>query len=135
MTPGLQAPIFATVSVMSELLCYRCGILLEDLSLPLQRLDECPSCSVYLHCCRMCRFFDPAVAEQCTEDDADEVNDKKQTNFCDYFKPGTDTFDPAPVAAEDRARNALDNLFGDASDDADDQSGPDAASDAEDLFR
>ncbi len=83
----------------------------------------------------MCRFFDSAVAEQCTEDDADEVKDKKGSNFCDYFEPGTDLFDPAPVAAESKSRDALGALFGDGSKDDEDSSGPDAASDAEDLFR
>jgi len=122
---------------MSEPVCYRCGMSFEALSLPLSRLDECPSCSVYLHCCRMCRFFDPAVAEQCTEDDADEVRDKKGSNFCDYFKPGTGVFDPAPAAAEGRAREALDTLFSAASedDDTDEQGEPGDSSDAEDLFR
>ena len=72
-------------------------------------------------------------AEQCTEDDAEEVKEKANTNFCDYFKPGFDRFDPAPVAAEGRARNALDALFGDSDDD--EPGGPDAASDAKDLFR
>lgn len=120
---------------MSELQCYRCGTSLEALSLPLSRLDECPSCSVYLHCCRMCRFFDPAVTEQCTEDDANEVRDKAQANFCDYFKPGDNVFDPAPIAAEDRARNALGTLFGEADSETDEQRRPDASSDAEDLFR
>ena len=120
---------------MSELLCYRCGTSLETLSLPLSRLEECLSCTVYLHCCRMCRFFDPAVVEQCIEDDAEEVKEKTQANFCDYFKPGNDLFDPALPVAEGRARNALDKLFGEADSDTDEQGGPDAASDAEDLFR
>lgn len=83
----------------------------------------------------MCVFFDPAVAEQCAEDDADEVKNKKGSNFCDYFKSGTDQFDPAPVAAENKAKNALGALFGDASEDADEQPGSDASNDAEDLFR
>lgn len=136
-------PFFATVGGMSELLCYRCGKSLAALSLPLSRFDECPACSVYLHCCRMCRFFDAAVVEQCTEDDADEVRDKIRSNFCDYFKPGADAFDPAPAAAEERAKSALGTLFSDASgdssndarDDANAQCGPDASSDAKDLFR
>jgi len=120
---------------MSELLCYRCGTSLEAFSLPLSRLEECPSCTVYLHCCRMCRFYDPAVLEQCTEDDAEEVKEKTQANFCDYFKPGNDFFDPALQAAEGRAINALDTLFGETDSDTDEQGGPDAPSDAEDLFR
>ena len=83
----------------------------------------------------MCRFYDSAVVEQCTEDDAEEVNDKKGSNFCDYFKPGYALFDPAPVAAEERAKGALGSLFGDAVDDTDKKPGPDGSSDAEDLFR
>jgi len=120
---------------MSVLHCYKCGESLEALSLPLSRLDECPSCTVYLHCCRMCRFFDPGVAEQCTEDDAEEVREKMRTNFCDYFKPGYDAFDLASAATENRAKNSLGALFGEAGGDDDDQGGSDESSDAEDLFR
>ena len=126
--------VFCYSPDMSELRCYRCGASLEALSLPLSRLDECPSCSVYLHCCRMCRFFDPAVAEQCTEDDAEEVKEKARANFCDYFKPGYDVYDPTAATAEARAKNSLDDLFGGASGD-DDQDGTDSSNAAEDLFR
>lgn len=83
----------------------------------------------------MCRFFDPSVVEQCTEDDAEEVKEKTQANFCDYFKPGDGLFDPALQAAEGKARNALDTLFGEAGSDTDEQGECGAASDAEDLFR
>ena len=124
---------------MSELCCYRCGASLTTLSLPLSRLDECPSCTVYLHCCRMCCFFDPTVVEQCTEDDAEEVKDKKQSNFCDYFKPSDNVFDPTLQAGEEQARSKLDTLFGTANGgehgDADEQGGTAPSSDAEDLFR
>lgn len=120
---------------MSELRCFRCGASLQALSLPLARLDECPSCSVYMHCCRMCRFFDATVVEQCTEDDAVEVLEKTRANFCDYFKPGTDTFDAAIPVADEQARHELDTLFGDAGNDGDEPQGPEASNDAEDLFR
>ncbi len=83
----------------------------------------------------MCRFFDPAVTEQCTEDDAEEVREKIRANFCDYFKPGYGVFNSASAAAEDRARNSLDALFGAEDDDDVDQGGPDESNDAEDLFR
>ena len=134
---------------MSELRCYRCGESLAALSLPLSRLEECPSCSVHLHCCRLCVYFDPAVTEQCTEDDAEEVREKIRANFCDYFKPGYIAFDPAGVAAEERARHSLDSLFGgadeeddqgdgqgdDQGDDQGDGNGNGDLGDAEDLFR
>ena len=50
-----------------ELICYRCGASLESLSLPLSRQDECPSCTVYVHVCRMCKYYDPQVPKQCRE--------------------------------------------------------------------
>lgn len=93
--------------------CYRCGASLEELSLPLSRQDECPSCSVYLHVCRMCEFYDQAVPGQCTEDGAEEVFEKEKLNFCEWFKPGYDVFDPARAREEAEAKDALAALFGD----------------------
>ncbi len=115
----------------SVIRCYRCGESLAALTLPLSRRDECPHCSVHLHVCRMCLHFDPGVARQCREDDADDVTDKERVNFCDYFEPSGDAFDPARKQQADRARSALDALFGDgdaAPDDAD-------SSAADELFK
>ena len=118
---------------MSELLCWRCGSSLAKLSLPLSRLDECPECSVHLHVCRLCEFYDPAVTKACREDDAEEVRDKQAANFCDYFRPTGNAFDANLAGADDAARRQLDSLFGD---DPDSAGGGDATgSAAEDLFR
>ncbi|MFQ5982948.1 MAG: hypothetical protein ACE5KS_06200 [Woeseiaceae bacterium] len=95
-----------------ELKCYRCGASLAELSLPISRQDECPSCSVYLHVCRMCEFFDPDVPKQCREDDAEEVFEKEKLNFCEWFKPGYDVFDAARAAEEAEAKDELAALFG-----------------------
>jgi len=107
---------------MSEIVCWRCGTDLADLSLPLARLDECPQCVVHLHVCRMCQFFDPTVTKSCREDDADEVRDKQSANFCDYFKVAPDAFDATLADADQAAKNQLDILFG-AGDVPDDQAG------------
>ena len=116
-----------------ELICYRCGASLESLSLPLSRQDECPSCTVYVHVCRMCKYYDPQVPKQCREDDAEEVIEKERVNFCEWFKPGTDVFDAQRYAKEQQAKNALSGLFGDGEEV---KEGPDALlSDAKDLFR
>lgn len=124
--------------------CYRCGAPLDALTLPLSRQDQCPECFVYLHCCRMCEFFDPGVAEQCREDDAVEVNNKEGANFCDYFRPNPDAHDSSYVSAETQARSQLDSLFGGAQDGSTKESsgGPsgdegddDSLGAAEDLFR
>lgn len=95
-----------------SLRCYRCGQSLASLSLPLRRLEECPSCRVHLHVCRMCTHFAPRLPTGCDEQDAPEVRDKASANFCDYFKPSATAFNAAQGAADTRARTELDALFG-----------------------
>jgi hypothetical protein len=97
---------------LEPLKCYRCGATLAELTLPLSRLDQCPSCQVDLHVCRMCVNYDPSVTESCTEDDAFEVKDKRKANFCDFFKPNRDAYDPAEIGASRKAREQLAALFG-----------------------
>ena len=116
-----------------SLACYRCGASLEKLSLPLSRRDECPECSVHLHVCRMCVDYDPEVPRQCREDDAEDVLDKVKVNFCEWFRPNADAFDPTLANAADKARSELDALFGDGP--ADGGSDSDALSEAEKLFK
>ena len=116
-----------------HLSCFRCGASLQALSLPLSRRDECPACAIHLHVCRMCVFFAADVPKQCREDDAEEVYDKEKVNFCEWFKPSADAFDPARASGDTRARSELAALFGDGEPS---ERGPDAqAQDAEDLFK
>ena len=93
--------------------CYRCGESLADLSLPLSRRDQCPQCSADLHVCKMCRHFDAGVVRQCREDGAEDVTEKERPNFCDWFVPSENAFDPHQKADADAAKSALDALFGD----------------------
>ncbi|MFQ6006700.1 MAG: hypothetical protein ACE5OQ_14505 [Woeseia sp.] len=116
-----------------ELKCYRCGASLEELSLPISRQDACPACSVYLHVCRMCNFYDARVPKQCREDDAEEVLDKEKLNFCEWFKPGHEVFDAARAKQEAQAKDALAALFGES--DAAKPSRDEALGDAEKLFK
>ena len=62
----------------------------------------------------MCCHYDPSVPGQCREDDAEDVFEKERLNFCDWFGPSEDAFNPAHKAEADQARQALDALFGDA---------------------
>jgi len=116
-----------------EIVCYRCGASLRELSLPLSRQDECPECENYLHVCRMCVHFDRHVPKQCREDDAEEVLEKERPNFCDWFEAASDTFDSRRAQQAEQAKQALTSLFGDA------DSGPpepdEALKRAEDLFK
>jgi hypothetical protein len=99
------------------LVCWKCGASLEALSLPLRRLEECPACRAELHACRLCEFFDPAVAKSCREPVAEEVKDKTRANFCDYFRPRAGAYVPGAGSGA-TARTELDALFGAGSADA-----------------
>jgi hypothetical protein len=116
---------------VSSFKCWRCGAGLAALSLPLSRLDECPECTVHLHACRMCGFYDSQVARKCREDDAEEVKEKERANFCDYFQPSAAAFDVKLAAADTAARDQLGSLFGDG--EGDDSSA--GSESAEDLFK
>ncbi|MBM4196054.1 MAG: hypothetical protein FJ197_03000 [Gammaproteobacteria bacterium] len=95
-----------------DLVCWRCGGTLAGISLPLRRKEECPACRAELHVCRLCRYWDRRTVRQCSQDDAEEVRNKEQANFCDWFKPRPGAFDAAAAATAQAARDQLDALFG-----------------------
>ena len=98
---------------MSEnIVCFRCGASLSTLSLPLSRRDQCPECSADVHVCTMCVYFDRSVPRLCREDGAEDVTDKERVNFCDWFKPSSQAFEPHRKSEADAAQNALAALFG-----------------------
>ena len=105
------------MSQPGEIVCWKCGDSLADLSLPLLRLDECPGCNAELHVCRMCEFFDPAVADSCREPIAAEVREKDRANFCDYFRLTADAYQ-ALSAEQKQAEAQLSELFGNDKDEA-----------------
>jgi hypothetical protein len=113
--------------------CFRCGASLESLSLPLSRRDECPACEYSLHVCKMCVNYDATVPRQCREDDAEEVFDKEKVNFCEWFSPRADAFDPMRASEEARARSALSELFGEGSETS--RTKDQATQKAEDIFK
>jgi hypothetical protein len=93
--------------------CQRCGAQLKSpAGIKIQRRDTCDSCGADLHCCRNCRFFDPAKSKQCAEPQAELVSDKEKSNFCDYFEPRTtiDLVNRSQAGPED-ARKKFDSLF------------------------
>jgi hypothetical protein len=95
-----------------ELVCWKCGAALAELSLPLRRLDECPQCRSELHVCRMCVEYDTRVAKHCREPTAEEVSDKTHANFCDHFKPRAAAYTPPNTAEVSKVRTELDKLSG-----------------------
>ncbi|HYM36636.1 MAG TPA: hypothetical protein VET48_14650 [Steroidobacteraceae bacterium] len=94
------------------LVCWKCGASLAHLSLPLARLDECKTCHVELHVCKLCEFYDITKAKHCAEPIAEEVRDKERANFCDYFKPRAGAFSNKQQTEAEKARAQLESLFG-----------------------
>ena len=119
---------------MAEALsCFRCGASLRKLTLPLSQRDQCPECSVHLHVCLMCQYFDRDVPKKCREDDAEEVLDKEKMNFCEWFRPSAHAFDPVRAGQAARANAELEALFGDRAESKPETDAPAQA--AEDLFK
>ena len=109
------------------LVCWKCGSSLADLSLPLQRLDECRQCHAELHVCKLCEWYSLSVAKHCRETVAEEVKDKERANFCDYFKPRQDAYSAKSTDAASQAQAELDALFGRSAQKADAPAEPSAA--------
>jgi len=65
----------------------------------------------------MCVHFDSTATQQCREDGAEDVKEKERPNFCDWFVPNENAFDPNRKSDADAAKSALDALFGTSSDD------------------
>lgn len=109
-----------------SLVCWKCGASLAQLSLPLQRLDECRQCHAELHVCKLCEWYSVGVAKHCREPIAEEVKDKERANYCDYFKARMHAYSDAGTAAAAKAKADLEALFGGAGA----QAAPDKADEA-----
>ena len=105
---------------MTELVCWNCGASLDDIPRPISRHATCSHCFNELHCCRLCRHYDPKRTMQCFEDRADPPLQKENANFCDFFAPASGAFEAKTSTKSDAARNELDALFGANADDAGD---------------
>jgi ribosome-binding protein aMBF1 (putative translation factor) len=93
------------------LVCWRCGVSLASLSLPLRRLDICKACNAELHVCKMCGEYDTSYAKHCKEPTAEEVRKKDEANFCDHFKPRAGAYKRPDMDELARAKASLDDLF------------------------
>ena len=70
-----------------DLACWNCGELAVNEPLPLSRHAACQHCFEMLHCCVMCRHFDPSSRPTCQHDLADPPRESDSANFCDYLSP------------------------------------------------
>lgn len=95
----------------NSLSCWKCGVSLAALSLPLRRLDACKACNAELHVCKMCVEYDVSYANHCREPTAEEVRKKDEANFCDHFRPKAGAYRVKDSTESTRAKSALDELF------------------------
>ena len=95
-----------------DLVCWKCGASLAEMSLPLMRLDVCPKCRADLHVCKMCVDYDTRVAKHCREPTAEEVSDKTRANFCDFYKPRPGAYTAPNIAEVHKSLTELEKLFG-----------------------
>lgn len=89
--------------------CYHCHAELV-FEVKIGRRDVCPNCGVYLHCCYNCKFWNPDVHNQCTENQGEFIRDRAEGNFCLYFTFRTIAEEGRDEAAEARAR--IEAMFG-----------------------
>ncbi len=96
--------------------CQSCGSELDHkVGDVVGRTETCPGCRADLHACVQCVHYDPKAYNQCKEPQAERVDDRVNSNFCEYLKlkttrPGA----PGATAGADRAsqaRSKLDSLF------------------------
>jgi hypothetical protein len=95
--------------IQNGFICYHCHKKIPVFGpIKIARTEECPYCSTSLHCCKMCKFFDSTVYNECLESNAERIVDKEKANFCDYFNLSSGTSNKA--SREDLLKSA-DSLF------------------------
>ena len=99
--------------------CWNCGKALADVPLPISRHAHCASCFEVLRCCRMCQHYRDLDHTKCAEDRADPPVIKENANFCEFFRPDRNAFNPNFTQASGAAKSRLDALFSDALSDGD----------------
>jgi hypothetical protein len=94
--------------------CHNCG---EEWTLTGQpgRGEACLRCGADLRVCLNCMHYDPRVAQQCRERQAEPVLEKHLGNFCEYFEFARRVWTPkaGDSRREAAAREQLKKLFGD----------------------
>jgi hypothetical protein len=99
-------------TVIMGLVCWRCGASLKDTPKPLVRLAQCKTCGADLHVCRLCKFYNPNHFEKCDHELAEPAREVAVANFCYYFRPKPDAYNPQDKSHADDAMTKLKALFG-----------------------
>ncbi|MCL2137981.1 MAG: hypothetical protein FWH41_00440 [Treponema sp.] len=65
-------------------MCWYCGSPVIDQE-PFGRSLVCAECGKDIRACKNCRFYLSEARGNCSETNAEPVNDKERANFCDWF--------------------------------------------------
>ena len=89
--------------------CYQCGheIIIKD---EISRNDVCDNCGMYVRCCMNCKLYDRFAYHQCLEPEAEWVNNKEKSNYCEYFSPSEKDI-KMTISKSEAARQKLENMF------------------------
>jgi len=90
--------------------CHSCGSEIRVIDGRVGRSETCDKCRNDLHVCLNCIHYDQKAYNECREPMAERVVDKDRRNFCDYFKPGSNS-KGAVQDAKEAALKKLDDLF------------------------
>ncbi|MBN2325479.1 MAG: hypothetical protein JXQ30_17275 [Spirochaetes bacterium] len=79
------------------------------------RSETCSTCGAWLRSCVNCRFYSPGRHNDCAENMAEPVADKRASNFCDFFifKESKTGGSSRGASYPKSARNEFKRLFGD----------------------
>lgn len=99
---------------MTGLVCWHCGASLKDVPTPFIRLAQCKTCNADLHVCRQCQYYNPNHFEKCDHDMAEPAREVDLANFCHYFRPRPNAYNPRDKSRADNAMAQLKALFGEA---------------------
>jgi len=90
--------------------CYFCGAPLEN---PVYRSSTCPVCGRDVKICLNCVFYSPGSHWDCRETIPEAVRDKERSNFCGYFRLGSNNKGRGENSEPKESRKAFDDLFSD----------------------
>ena len=93
-----------------DVICYKCNSKLDlEPAQKILRHDECEKCKAYLHCCKMCQYYDVSSYNDCRESNAERIVEKETPNFCSYYILMAGNGKTGP--SKDEQLNALNSLF------------------------
>ena len=108
----MEMSIIRIQTVSESLTCWRCGCSAAEHPMPMSTYAECSSCKAQLHVCRMCKHWNPKHRIGCDETRAEEVSTRETANFCQWFLPSLRAFQSIKKDQEVKsARGQLDELF------------------------